>query len=132
VIHFDTHALVWYLSASSRVGKRARARLERALARDELAVSSLVFWEAALLVDRGRLALGGTVDQFRRRVLETGIREAVVDGRIAISAARTAGALVDPVDCLIVATAASIGATVVTADARILRSGLVDVLNIRR
>ena len=31
----DTHALVWQLNADAKIGKRARARLEKALAREE-------------------------------------------------------------------------------------------------
>lgn len=132
MIHLDTHALIWYLGATARVGRGARTRIERALTRDELSVSGVVFWELALLVDRGRLAFDGSVDQFRWRVLETGIKEAPVDGQIAIRAARMVGSLVDPADCLIAATAAAGEASLATSDTRILESGLVNVLDIRR
>lgn len=132
MIHLDTHALVWYLDGSAKVGRTTRARLERGLARDEVAVSSVVFWVIALLVDRGRMTIVGTVDQYRRRVLETGIKEAGLDGTAAIRAARLAAALTDPADCLIAATALAHGARLVTGDSRIIACGLVDVLNVRR
>lgn len=132
MIHLDTHALIWYLGATARVGRRARTRIERALTRDELSVSGVVFWEVALLADRGRMTIDGSVDQFRWRVLELGIKEAPVDGQIAIRAARMVGSLVDPADCLIAATAAAGEASLATGDTRILESGLVNVLDIRR
>lgn len=132
MIHLDTHALVWYLDGLAKVGRTTRARLERALARDEVAVSPVVFWEIALQVDRGRMTMVGTVDEYRWRVLQAGIQEAGLDGATAIRAARLAATLTDPADCLIAATALAQGATLVTGDARIIESGLVDVLNVRR
>lgn len=128
----DTHALVWQLSADARMGARARARLERALAREELCVSAMSFWEVAMLAGRGRLRLEGTAAGFRWRVLEMGILELPVSGDVALQAAALAGALADPVDCVVAATALVHGATLVTADARLLDARVVDVADARR
>jgi len=128
----DTHALVWELNADAKIGRRARARLERALAREELCVSAVTFWEIALLVTRDRLRLDSSATHFRWRVLEMGIRELVVDGEVALHAATLAPALVDPVDCFVAATALAHGATLLTADTRLLESRVVDVVDARR
>ena len=128
----DTHALVWQLNADAKIGKRARARLERALAREELCVSAVTFGEIALLVSRNRLRLDTTATHFRWRVLEMGVRELAVGGEVALQAATLAPVLVDPVDCFVAATALTHGATLMTADTRLLESGVVDVLDARR
>jgi PIN domain nuclease of toxin-antitoxin system len=132
MIHLDTHALVWYLNAHRAVGRRVRVLLERALKRDELAVSAVVFWEVAMLVHRGRLAVEGSVEQFRSRVLQLGIIEAPLDGAIALRAAQMSGVLADPADCMIAATAASADARLVTADQRLLECVLVKALDVHR
>ena len=128
----DTHALVWQLNADAKIGRRARARLERALAREELSVSAVAFWEISVLVSRARLRLDTTATRFRWRVLEMGIRELSVGGEVALRAAALAPVLVDPVDCFVAATALTHGATLMTADARLLESRVVDVLDARR
>ena len=128
----DTHALVWQLNADQKMGKTARRRLERALTRDELCVSAVTFWEIALLVNRDRLRLDTTATHFRWRVLEMGIRELSVDGEVALQAAVLAPVLMDPIDCFVTATALTHGATLMTADIRLLESRAVDVLDARR
>jgi PIN domain nuclease of toxin-antitoxin system len=128
----DTHALVWQLGADARIGRRARAQLEKALAREELCVSAVTFWEIALLVARDRLRLDSSASHFRWRVLEMGIRELAVDGEVALHAAALAPVLVDPVDCFVAATARTQGASLLTADTRLLESRTVDVVDARR
>lgn len=132
MIHLDTHALVWYLSAHRSVGRRVKVLLERALKRDELAVSAVVFWEVAMLVHRGRLAVEGSAQQFRSRVLQLGIVEAALDGATALRAAQLSGVLADPADCMIAATAAAADARLVTADRRLLECTFVKALDARR
>ena len=128
----DTQALVWELNAHAKIGKRARARLEKALAREELCVSAVTFWEIASLVSRNRLRLDTTATHFRWRVLEMGVRELALGGEVALQAATLAPVLVDPVDCFVAATALTHGATLMTADTRLLASRVVDVLDARR
>ena len=128
----DTHALVWQLNADRKIEKVARARLEKALARDELCVSAVTFWEISLLTSRDRLRLDTTATRFRWRVLEMGIRELAVGGEVALQAAALAPVLVDPVDCFVAATALTHGATLMTADTRLLDAHAVDVLDARR
>ena len=132
MIIVDTHVLVWQLSADVKIGRRARARLERALAREELCVSAVAFWEISLLASRDRLRLDTTATHFRWRVLEMGIRELAIGGEIALQAAALASVLVDPVDCFMAATALAHGATLMTADTRLLKARAVDVLDARR
>lgn len=116
----DTHVLVWLVEGSAPMGRQMARQADAALARDELAVASISFWELAMLADRGRIALELSVDQWRLRVLALGIREVPLTGDIAIAAARLGGLHADPADRVIVATGLASDAALATADERIL------------
>lgn len=105
----DTHALVWFVMDSPRLGGSPAG---------ELRVSAIAFRELEMLAGAGRISLGMTVSEARDVVLRTNIEEVPIDGVVAMTAARLAmhG---DPGDCFIVATALTHGATLMTADAKI-------------
>ena len=132
MIVLDTHALVWHLNGDPKMGRRARGRIEKALARDELCVSAVAFWEISLLANRDRLRLDTTVTHFRWRVLEMGIKELPIGGEVALQAAALASVLLDPIDCFMAATAVIRGGTLMTADTRLLDAHAVEVLDARR
>ncbi len=120
MILLDTHVLVHYASDDRKLGKRARAAIDRTLARDEVFVSALSFWEVAMLVAKDRLTLDTTVPAFRAATLATGIQEEPVDGEIAITAGELADHHGDPADRMLVATALVRGLTLLTADTILL------------
>jgi PIN domain nuclease of toxin-antitoxin system len=93
---------------------------DHVLAGERLGVASISFWETAMLVNRGRIALDPSVEQWRLRVLGLGVQEVPLTGDIAIAAVRLDGLHADPADRIIVSTAVATGATLVTADDRIL------------
>jgi PIN domain nuclease of toxin-antitoxin system len=74
VILLDTHVLVHYAAGDKRIGKRTRLAIDRAIERDELFMSALSFWEIAMLVARGRLALDSSVAGFRVATLRQGVQ----------------------------------------------------------
>jgi len=116
VILLDTHVIVRLLSGDPRLGKRARATIDRVGRRDELFVSAISFWEIAMLVAKHRLELDTAPSSFRARALEDGVREAPIDGEIAIVAGELPSTHQDPADHLLVATAIVRGLTLLTAD----------------
>ena len=116
----DTHALVWLMEDSSQLGRRAARRADTASRTGVLLVSAITFWEVALLTMRHRLTLAETVTGWRRRVLELGVQEIPVSGDVGILATELEGIPADPADRIITATALSQGATLITADERIL------------
>lgn len=120
LIVIDSHALVWLASGDKRLGRRARAASDRGLGDGKLAVSAVSFWEIALLVAKRRLQLGQPPRAWRQRLLQSGLLEIQVDGEIAIAAAQVGDFHDDPADRFIVATASLMGATLLTADQRIL------------
>ena len=125
----DTHVLLWLRVGESRLGPRARREIDLAWQSNEVAVSSISFWEIALLQDRGRVNLHGEPGPWRRELLEQGLIEIPVDGEVGIRAVELADFHADPADRLIVATALG-GHRLLTADNRMLRwTGRLDRLN---
>jgi PIN domain nuclease of toxin-antitoxin system len=120
VILLDTHVLVRYMRDEGKLGRRARSTIDRAVAKDELFVSAISFWEVATLVTRRRLELDTTVAAFRDLAIRNGAREQVLDGEIAALAGELPDAHGDPADRMLVATAIVRGLTLVTADAMLL------------
>lgn len=120
MILVDTHVLVWLAADDDRLGKEARRTIDRAYAESDLAVSAISFWELAMLTDKRRLELPQPVTAMREELLGKGLEEVEVDGRIAIAAGALPSFHGDPADRFVVATASLSGATLMTADRRIL------------
>lgn len=120
MIVLDTHALIWLDSGDRRLGRSARALADAHLARGTLNVSSITFWEVGLLLERGRIGLPVSLPEWRDRLLRAGLAELPLDGRVALRSLELAGLPEDPSDRFIAATALVNGATLVTADERLL------------
>lgn len=118
MIVVDTHVLVWLDANDAHLGPRCLDLLDEALAADELAVSAISFWEVGMLVAKGRLAVDAQLETWRANLLGAGLRELAVDGAVGILAATIQD--LHPADRIIAATASSFGATLATADGRLL------------
>lgn len=132
----DTHAWIWSIEGDKRhVGRRARALIAGAEARERVRVSAVSVFEVAALYTSGRLRLSQPVEGWLRAALSVaGLRLAEVTPGIAIDAgAIPRMALADPMDRLLVATARQLGATLLTTDRQILeyagRTGSLTVAN---
>lgn len=121
MILLDTHALVWWVNEPSRLGKKGKAAIEEAMQAKEVYASSISSWEIALLVDRGRMQLALNVRDWIARCESLPFLTFVpVSNAIAIESVRLPDfPHADPADRIIVATAMSLGAGVVTKDERI-------------
>ncbi len=126
----DTHvALRWFFEDRKLDKDHARilARVEKA--GDEVGLSAISLWEIAKLAELGRLDLSQAVDELLLG-LEASASLAIVPltPRIAIESTRLAGKLhADPADQIIVATARCLGLTLLTADRKLIESGVVSV-----
>jgi PIN domain nuclease of toxin-antitoxin system len=120
VIVLDTHALVWWASGGP-LSERARDAIALHARTRSLYASSISVWEIATLVARGRLELTlDVVDWIARIEAIASLRFVNVDNRIALASTRLPGDLPrDPADRIIVATARSLEAPLVTRDARL-------------
>ena len=117
----DTHVLVWLLEGDDNLGKQAKDLIEGAAKEDALLVSAMTFWEVAMLARRGRLVLAESVALWRQKAVGLGIIEIPVSGDIGILSTELENFQSDPADRIIIATAAVQGATLITADAAILK-----------
>jgi PIN domain nuclease of toxin-antitoxin system len=85
-------------------------------------VSSISFWELGVKQGKGKIDLGAPLDEFCRRVADTGILEILpVDLTTWQAALELDWEHRDPVDRVVVATAKTRGLTLVTADERIAK-----------
>jgi PIN domain nuclease of toxin-antitoxin system len=115
----DTHVAIWLATADENLGKRSRTLIEVAVREATVAISAISFWEIGLLIEKGRLKISLPAEELRRRLLQSGVAEVALTGEIALLSIQLAlhG---DPADRFIAATAAVEGATLVTADDRLL------------
>jgi PIN domain nuclease of toxin-antitoxin system len=119
----DTHVWVWSVDGDTRrIGRRSRRTLTRAEIADRIRVSPVSVFEVTALCTAGRLRLSIPVERWVRDALgAAGVRVAELTPSIAVDAGTIPhGALADPIDRLLVATVRQLGATLLTADARIL------------
>lgn len=126
----DTHALSWYLIADARLSDAARARLAAGEAGfSRIFVPGIVLVELAYLQERGRVdatavdrALGIFVDggAYVLAPLDAGTVRAL--GRV------PRAAVPDMPDRIIAATALQYGLPLITRDAAIHRSGVVEAV----
>ncbi len=122
MIVLDTHALVWWVSGGP-LSEGAAEAIERSAAAHDLVASSITAWEIAMLVDRGRLELTLDLADWLRRVEAIpALRFVPVDNGLALASVRLPKGLhADPADRMIVATARSLEAPIVTRDERLQR-----------
>lgn len=120
----DTHAWLWLAFGTiDRFHADTLAAIDRASASDALLVSIVSVWELALLEARQRLRLPMTVGEWVERALDRpDIRLIGLDQpQTVIDSCRLPGVFhADPADRLLVATARSANAVLVTRDRKIL------------
>lgn len=127
----DTHALVWWLMDDRRLGPARIRAIERSLAaRERLGVAAISFWELAKLVEQERLVLPRSVDElFDDLDAHPQLAVLPLSPRICLASTRLGPRFhKDPADQIIVATARVHALTLVTADERIARAGVVAVI----
>ncbi|MEP7314809.1 MAG: type II toxin-antitoxin system VapC family toxin [Pseudomonadota bacterium] len=115
----DTHVIIWLATADPSLGKRSHTLIDAAAQSGALAVSAISFWEIALLIEKGRLQTSLAAEELRNRLLHAGVVEVPLSGDIAVLATQL-GLHADPADRFIAASAISRGATLLTADDRLL------------
>ena len=120
MILLDTHALVWMDADDGKLGRAARRAIDAQWESQQVGVSAVSFWECAMLCAKGRLELLHTARNWRAELISAGLVEFPVDGEIAVLAAELDALHGDPADRFIAATAIQRGATLLTADARLL------------
>lgn len=121
MIVLDTHAWIWWVGSPDLLSPQARSTIDVAMAEKSLFVSSISAWEVAMLVSKGRLQLTLDVRDWIARCEALPFLTFVpVDNAIAVQATRLVNWVhADPADRIIVSTALSLGAEVVSKDEKI-------------
>ena len=132
----DTHAWVWLMNGSERLGQKARKAIQRSLAEEAVLVSAISPWEVAMLVSKARLVLDRDVGEWIKAALALhGMRLEPISPDVAVASTRLPGILhADPADRLIAATARHHRSTLITADQLLLdysKAGHIETLKAR-
>ena len=122
----DTHVWLWLEFGDPRLeASPAFPDIREALGRSNLLVSIISIWEVAILEAKGRIRLNQECGRWVDRALSVpGISLRPLTPEIAIASTRLPdGFHPDPADRMLVATARTLGATLATADHKIIDYG---------
>lgn len=123
MIVIDTHVWVWWLSDPKKLPARARGALTEAAGDQAIYISSISTWEILLLASKDRLEFKmDATDWIASSEALPFLHFVPVDNAIAIRSVRLPEPFhKDPADRIIVATAMTMGAPLVSSDRRIRR-----------
>jgi PIN domain nuclease of toxin-antitoxin system len=119
----DTHVVLWATFNEAPLGRHAAKAINLASREDRLAVSAVTPWEIGLLASKKRINLHKDVLEWVREALaKPGVRLAPLEPEIAVGSTHLPFEMhPDPADRILVATARYLGATLVTADQKLLK-----------
>lgn len=121
----DTHVLVWLMAGDSKLSPAVRQAIQNASYADGVDISAISLWEVSMLAAKGRLPLYRDVGTWVEMVAtHPALTIIPLAPEIAVASTRLPGELHrDPADRMIVATARTLNATLVTADRALLDYG---------
>ena len=123
MIVLDTHAWIWLTSDPDKLGAKARAAIHAAPSKGVAAISC---WEVAMLAARGRIELDRDPVSWMEASLQVeGIELLPLTPAVAAASVSFVNFHGDPADRLIVATAITHGAVLVTRDDPIIEAEIV-------
>ena len=128
MILLDTHALIWMSADPKQLSKKARDAIREARQSSGLAIATITLWELALLAQRGRIHVAGTVESFVRETVSRVIVRPMTPEIAALAVRLPANYPKDLADRLIGSTAIVEGFSLVTADECIRAAKVVDTI----
>lgn len=126
----DTHVLLYWLDGGYRLSAAQRNVVSAASEDEPVWVSDISLWEVSTLASLKRIRLSLPLrDWLDRAVAAPLVRRVSISPAVAAEVAGLPDSFHrDPADRIIVASARTIGATLLTQDRRIIESGLVATL----
>ena len=123
----DTHAWIWWIDQDPRLGRHELDALDRLPVDDRPCVCAISLWEAATLVERGRLTFNVPLNEWLALAAHPkAVRILPITPDIAaMTAVLPASFHRDPADRLIVATCRVLRLPLLTHDRAITRAKLV-------
>jgi PIN domain nuclease of toxin-antitoxin system len=122
----DTHALIWYLSGSPRLGSRARFAFDEAVTGEsELLIPAIVLAEVIMLAEKNK---AGNANEIWTILSQTGSFKFSALSPQTVLKIQALTTLPDIHDRIIVAEAIENQAILITNDGLITASGLVEVV----
>jgi len=123
MIVLDTHVWLWFISNPELLSNRAKKSIDAAVKEKGVIISSISVWEVALLVSKKRLTLTMDVsDWIAKSEMLPFMQFLPVNNSIAVKSVNLPSPLhPDPADRIIIATALSEGAALVTKDEKLLK-----------
>lgn len=127
IVLLDTHILIWWLQDPGLLSPAQRRIVDGATAESPLRISDISLWEIATLHSLGRIRLAIPLREWlEKAVAPPLVRRHGISPAIATEVARLPDSFHrDPADRILVATARTLGATLLTHDRRIRDSELV-------
>jgi PIN domain nuclease of toxin-antitoxin system len=130
VIVLDTHVWLWLCVEPQRLSRSAAVAIRRATNHGGLAIASITLLEVARLVARGRVLPQGTPEAWLTALVErSNVTVKEITPAVAVLAVHFPDDFPgDPADRLIAATARADGMALVTRDAKMRASALVETI----
>lgn len=130
MILLDTHAWLWLCLEPRQLSPTATRAIRRAATADGLAVASISLWEVSMLIARGRVLPEGSPEAWLGSLIDRSdvtVRE-ITPAVASLATHFPAEFPADPADRLIAATARAAGMPLVSRDARLRGSPLVETI----
>ncbi|MBL8025221.1 MAG: type II toxin-antitoxin system VapC family toxin [Fibrobacteres bacterium] len=118
----DTHVWLWFVLGDQKLCKKARNLIEESTSKGMLNLSCISLWEVAMLESKGRIVFSKECNTWLHEASTMpGLNIVQITSDIAFDSSRLPSEFHgDPADRIIVATARSIDATLLTKDYKIL------------
>ena len=130
MILLDTHAWLWLCLDPQRLSAAAAAAIRRAASDGGLAIASITLWEVAMMIARGRVIPHGTPERWLGALVDrSGVLVKEITTAVAVLATQFSSEFpADPADRLIAATARAEGLSLVSRDAGMRRTAVVQTI----
>ncbi len=130
MILLDTHAWLWLCVEPRRLSAAAAAAIRRAVSGGGLAIASITLWEVAMMLARGRVTAQGTPEAWLTALIDrSGVSiKAITPAVAALATHLPVDFPGDPADRLIASTARADGIALVSRDARLRASPMIETI----